>query len=307
MTAQFPTTVYTPRVTENLPGITYDATQKQNMFSEDFQNLGNEINAIETWLLGQVKREVLTADRTYYVRTDGNDSHNGLANTSAGAFLTIQHAIDVCASLDTSIYNIIIQLGAGTYSTTTTVLKNILGSGTVTISGDLTTPSNVILNQGIWKSTPGTTYIIQGVKFQKTTTNAIYAIYTTEGGKIIIDKLEFGTGWDVHIQAETNSNINAYGKSYKVIGAPSYSHIQVVGNAVVNCGWAQITVVGNVALACFVYSAMGGLFLSNSTTYTLTGTPTGYKYNVYLNGVILSGVTLPGNVAGVTSSGGQYS
>jgi hypothetical protein len=48
--ADFPISVYTPRETENLPGITYDASKKQNMFSEDFQNLGGEINAIETIL-----------------------------------------------------------------------------------------------------------------------------------------------------------------------------------------------------------------------------------------------------------------
>jgi hypothetical protein len=50
MSADFPTSIYTPRATENLPGISYDASKKQILFSEDFQNLGNEINAIETIL-----------------------------------------------------------------------------------------------------------------------------------------------------------------------------------------------------------------------------------------------------------------
>lgn len=50
MAPKFPSDIYTPRATENLPGIVYDATKKQNLFSEDFQNLGGEINAIESTL-----------------------------------------------------------------------------------------------------------------------------------------------------------------------------------------------------------------------------------------------------------------
>ena len=53
MTAQFPSATYTARDTENLPGIVYDANEKRNMFSEDFQNQGAEITAIETFLRGQ--------------------------------------------------------------------------------------------------------------------------------------------------------------------------------------------------------------------------------------------------------------
>src|SRR5574343_313007 len=48
--AQFPDNIYTPCETENLPGIVYDPKKKQNMYSEDFQNLGGEIESIETWL-----------------------------------------------------------------------------------------------------------------------------------------------------------------------------------------------------------------------------------------------------------------
>ena len=54
-------------------------------------------------------REVLTAARTYYVDpTGGSDSADGL--TTSTPFLTIQHAIDVVASLDISIYDVTIDL-----------------------------------------------------------------------------------------------------------------------------------------------------------------------------------------------------
>lgn len=48
--ADFPTTIFEARETENLPGIVYDAEEKRNFFSEDFQNLGAEITAIEETL-----------------------------------------------------------------------------------------------------------------------------------------------------------------------------------------------------------------------------------------------------------------
>jgi len=45
--AQYPANIFTPRATENLPGIVYTPSDKRNMYSEDFQNLGLEIKAIE--------------------------------------------------------------------------------------------------------------------------------------------------------------------------------------------------------------------------------------------------------------------
>ncbi len=50
--AEFPDNIFVARDTQNLPGIVYDPSDKKNFFSEDFQNLGAEITAIET-ILGE--------------------------------------------------------------------------------------------------------------------------------------------------------------------------------------------------------------------------------------------------------------
>lgn len=72
-----------------------------------------------------------TADITYYVRTDGSDSNNGLANTSAGAFKTINYAISVIMQMDNHTVNV--NIAAGTYAETVS-LKGFSGRGTIALN-----------------------------------------------------------------------------------------------------------------------------------------------------------------------------
>jgi len=94
-------------------------------------------------------RERLTANRTYYVRTDGSDSNNGLTDSAGGAFLTIQKAVTVCASyINLNGFDVTIQVRDGTYDCF--VLNSSFdGDGTVSIVGNSSTPTDVILQTSV--------------------------------------------------------------------------------------------------------------------------------------------------------------
>ena len=81
-------------------------------------------------------REVLTANRTYYVRTDGSDSNNGLADTSGGAFLTIQKAIDVVKILDLAGQSVTIKCTGNFTSQGQIDVLMPIGAGDVILQGD---------------------------------------------------------------------------------------------------------------------------------------------------------------------------
>lgn len=93
--------------------------------------------------------EKLTADRTYYVRTDGNDNNTGLANTAAGAFATAQAAADAISKLDLNVYgvNVQFQTGGNYGDFIITELKHVKTTGnsgyTIQLLGDSNNVYNV--------------------------------------------------------------------------------------------------------------------------------------------------------------------
>jgi hypothetical protein len=104
-------------------------------------------NAAGVWGPMWRAREKVLADRTIYVRTDGNDANNGLLNTAAGAFLTIQAAWDyVCNNYDFGTFVITIQVADGAYTAGIDTLANPLGRQVI-ILGNTTTPGNVTITK----------------------------------------------------------------------------------------------------------------------------------------------------------------
>lgn len=105
--------------------------------------------AIESF--ANAAREKLTGNRTYYVRTDGNDANGGLTNSSGGAFLTIQKALDVVGALDLSTFTATISIADGTYTITSALRYRGYQGGQVVLRAlnDPTTSPDAITLTGV--------------------------------------------------------------------------------------------------------------------------------------------------------------
>ncbi|MEK3900750.1 hypothetical protein [Paenibacillus sp. FSL R7-0179] len=74
-----------------------------------------------------------TTTITYYVRLDGSDSNSGLTNTAAGAFKTVQKAINSIPQIVN--HTVIVNVAAGTYAEEV-VISGFSGRGVIQINGD---------------------------------------------------------------------------------------------------------------------------------------------------------------------------
>ena len=256
---------------------------------------------------GGVYREMLVADRTYYVRTDGNDSNTGLVNSAGGAFLTMQKAIDVTAALDTSIYNVTIKVGDGTY-VANGILKNILGSGSVTIEGNTTTPANVVIDGGFAKSSPGTPYWIKGFKLTRVTSATNIAINVTVGAYIQFSSLEFGVGFTYHLFVSSGGYLYNNSGNYTISGSAA-AHLWVDLGGMVTNVVNTITLSGTPAFSSmFLYANLASTI--NMFSNTFSGSATGQRYLIQMNAAVYTNSGganyFPGNSAGTVATGGQY-
>lgn len=251
-------------------------------------------------------RERLTAARTYYVRTDGNDSNTGLANTAGGAFLTIQKAIDVItSSLDTAIYDVTIQIADGTYTAALTG-KAITGAGSIILKGNLTTPANVHLNvtSGTVLTCTGANcrYIVRDLKMSAAAGSGVFA---SNGAYVIAGNLNFGAISTIGLYALDNGLI-VVESSYAISGGGSRHWGSAWGGKVQIVSVITITVTGTPAFSLAFAQAIttGAIYAAN---ITFSGTATGVRYDVATNAVLYSGgLTFPGSVAGAAATGGQY-
>lgn len=260
---------------------------------------------------GAMVVERLTAARTYYVRTDGSDANNGLANSSDGAFLTIQKAIDTAAALNNNGFDITINVVAGTYTGANT-FKPFVGSGKIIIQGaslDLTSTLISTTSADCFTSQYGHrgVYQLQYMKLQTTTGGA--GINCAGASRTLFGNLSFGAIVTNQIWAQNGAVIECIANYTISGGGGRHFFSSGTGSSILFTSSVTVTLTGTPAFSNqFALANVGGWMLVHTITFSGSATGTRYiaQYSafIYTNGGGAS--YLPGNVAGSTNNGGAY-
>ncbi|WP_157158115.1 hypothetical protein [Bradyrhizobium genomosp. III] len=258
-------------------------------------------------------RELLAADRTYYVRTDGSDSNNGLTNSAGGAFLTLQKAYNVIAqTLDLGGHNVTISAVSGTFAELS-ISSAWSGGGNVIL--ELNSASTISASAGATCVSctvplPGNFTIQNGTLTTSANTGALISHNGT--GTINVGPITLNggtnTGYDM-VSCYANAYIHFVGNI--TMGACSgwreifYAHIGGIIDLYGSFG-QTMTMTGNMSWTdAFFYADPGSsmLIVAGARTINLGGfTMTGKKYITSAGAVINTngGGTsyLPGSIAG---------
>ena len=263
-----------------------------------------------------VSREVLRANRTYFVRTDGNDSNNGLTNTSGGAFLTAIGARDAISKIDGNGFNVTVQFADGTYNTNQSVVwSKFVGISTLFLAGNTTTPSNVSIVAtsgiapvtGVFQFEGDQSFDLNGFSFTNAQTSGL-CIKTANGAKLVTRNNSYGAATRGHIEVTDFSSLQQIGNMTITGNSLSFLYVTQASAFFQLAGVGTITGTPNFGFA-FFGAASGGVIYWISNEFSWSGAATGKRHDASTNGIIQTygiGTPLPGGTSGTTSTGGQY-
>lgn len=240
----------------------------------------------------------------------GSDSNTGLSNTSAAAFITIQKAIDVCATIDSSGYTVTVQIADGTYTAATT-LANVVGvasAGKCIVKGNTTTPANALVSTTAANcfSADGlyTPWDVKDLKMQTTTSGD--CLNASAGSVIRYGNVNFGASGGSHASAIQRGTIQ--GLSNYVISGSAVTHVSAAYLSYLNINGLTATILGTPAFSfSFAQGSLNSLL--SSAVNTFTGSATGSRFYVAQGATIFAnggGANyFPGNSAGTGTNYGS--
>ena len=251
-------------------------------------------------------REVLSADRTYFVDPAGSDDNDGF--TAATPFLTIQRAIDAALNLDGAGHTVTIQLADGTYTSGGRVSRPMFDGSQLNIVGNPAAPGSVEIAvtgaNAFLMDAAGAKVRLEGLKI-----SGDVGVWARFGAAVFLTgKIAFGVCNFRHIGADNGGFVEMLGGDIVIEGAaPHHLYADAGGHIFYALGTATIS--GSPAFPFgFAYAQSTGLVTSYGMTWS--GSAAGPRYQAMLNGVINANASgpdyFPGDSAGVLASGGQY-
>lgn len=268
-------------------------------------------------------KEILTADRTYYLRPDGNDANTGLSNTSGGAWLTLQHAWDwVAHNVDLNGYQVTFQLADGTYSGIFCGYGDIgINNGPVYIKGNLSDVNAVTIVADAGPYPPYdyaiavySMYSVSSIYLLNVTihgpTPQVYGINAENGNFVCVGFDEDFNYYDTKFTGQFYSAISVWNTSSVILygnnlylsptgtwtrfAAGSRSNLDIEPNNFIIT--SPLTVSDSLITA---YVSCTVFFWYSSTS----GSVIGKKYNLSQGSILVTlDVTVPGSVAGTTDT-----
>lgn len=263
--------------------------------------------------LTTMSREVLQANRTYYVRTDGSDANTGLVDNSGGAFATWNKAINTISdTLDLRGFTVTIAGNNATHTDTALFQRPWVGGGGVTLDcagGTISTTSADCID--IAGSCDNSLITVQNVTLTTTTSGAGMLINGNNANVLFGAGVVFGAIVDSGVQfANCVAGKVRFVNNYTISGSCS-RHLRMFNSpgSMFYSDGVTVTLSGTPAWGnAFAQIGYGGFYRCNSMTFS--GSATGKRYDVFNNGIIDTGTAsatyLPGNVSGTSSTQGQY-
>jgi hypothetical protein len=271
-------------------------------------------NIPRTALAAGVVREQLTANRSYFVATTGLDTNDGL--TAGTPFLTIQKAIDVMAALDMSIFNVTINVAAGTYAQAL-ILKSYLGAGPVAIvgAGASTTTISAPAGTAVTANSTMGRYIFNGFRFTAPG-GSLFNLLRAPSQVDLQGTIDLGPAGpsapQINLTNCSQLNIQTTNPGGLTISGGGSHHVSAAANCTFACaGRTNITFTGSPAFSvAFLQAIQGGIVSYNGNTFV--NTVTGQSASVATNAVIDTALNtntaaaayLPGNHTFSEQSGG---
>ncbi len=262
-------------------------------------------------------RPTLSTSTLIYVRTDGNDNNSGFANSASGAKATWNNAYTTAAAFDFNNHTVTLFNGnSGSYPVGLGMFTPWIGGGSLVVDLNggaisalsTSSPNKAILSQ---MSIPTSVTVQNGTLASQLNSG----LQNSGLGNLQLGTgINFGTCGEYAMEAAVSgAQISASGAIYTSNGTGGSGHVAALFGGTVFLVGSTATFSANATYSVgFAVGLALGLMIPSFATFT-TGafTITGKRFSITENAVIETGGTnsatfFPGNAAGTTASGGQY-